>query len=117
MNRFSGAFTVSLTLLALSNQQAAAQTRDRSQVDPQYQWQLEDIYPTTEAWAEAREALAEEFDTVLQYRGQLSGSAGPGPVKSASMSSVSVPGALRWYDCAVPGGVIVCGAEAKPTAP
>jgi oligoendopeptidase F len=75
MNRFSRAFTVSLTLLALSNQEAAAQTRDRSQVDPKYQWQLEDIYPTLEAWTQAKEALASEFDTILQYRGQLSQSA------------------------------------------
>ena len=75
MNRFSSAFTVSLTLLALSHQQAVAQTRDRSQIDPKYQWQLEDIYPTPEAWAEAKEALVDESDKVLQYRGQLSGSA------------------------------------------
>jgi len=76
MNRFSSAFTVSLTLLALSNQQAAAQTRDRSQVDPKYQWQLEDIYPTLAAWTQAKETLAGKFDTILQYRGQLSKSAG-----------------------------------------
>jgi len=75
MNRFSSAFTVSLALLALSNQEAAAQTRDRSQVDPKYQWQLEDIYPTLEAWTQAKETLEGEFDTVLQYRGQLSQSA------------------------------------------
>ena len=76
MTRFSSAFTVSLTLLALSHQQAAAQTRDRSQVDPKYQWQLEDIYPTLAAWTHAKETLAEEFDTILQYKGQLSESAG-----------------------------------------
>lgn len=76
MNHFSSAFTVSLTLLALSHQQAAAQTRDRSQVDPKYQWQLEDIYPTLVAWTQAKETLAGEFDAVLQYKGQLTKSAG-----------------------------------------
>ncbi|MCF7973685.1 MAG: oligoendopeptidase F [Phycisphaerae bacterium] len=75
MIRFTSAFTVSLTLFALSNQQVAAQTRDRTQIDPRYQWQLEDIYPTLEAWTQAREALAAEFDQVLQYQGQLSKSA------------------------------------------
>ncbi|MCP4449896.1 MAG: oligoendopeptidase F [Planctomycetes bacterium] len=76
MNRFSSAFTVSLALLALSNQQGVAQTRDRSQVDPKYQWQLKDIYPTLEAWSRAKDGLASTFDGVLQYRGQLSKSAG-----------------------------------------
>jgi Tfp pilus assembly protein PilV len=70
MNRFSSAFTVSLALLALSNQQGVAQTRDRSQVDPKYQWQLEDIYPTLDAWTQAKDRLADTFDRVLQYRGQ-----------------------------------------------
>lgn len=75
MSRLSSAFTVSLTLFALSNQQAEAQVQDRSQVDPRYQWKLEDIYPTVEAWTEAKETLAGEFDEVLQYKGKLAESA------------------------------------------
>ncbi len=75
MRHFSLAFTVSLTLFALSNQQAVAQIRERSQIDPKYQWQLEDIYPTIEAWEEAKTSLAGESEAVLQYKGQLSKSA------------------------------------------
>lgn len=75
MNRFSSALSVSLTLLAFTHQQSVAQTRDRAQIDPQYKWQLEDIYPTLDAWTEAKNALTAEFDQVLQYKGKLSESA------------------------------------------
>jgi len=72
MKRLSGAVTVSLTLFALSSQQLTAQTRERSDIASMYQWDLEDIYPSVEAFQQAKDALAAEFDTILRYKGTLS---------------------------------------------
>jgi len=72
--RFSGAVTVSLAVLAMSGTQAGAQTRERAAVESRYTWQLEDIYPSDQAWEQARKDVSGEFEKVLGFKGQLAGS-------------------------------------------
>ena len=74
IGRFSGALTVSLAVLAMSGSQAGAQTRERAAVEPRYTWQLEDIYPSDQAWEQARKEVSGEFEKVLAFKGQLAGS-------------------------------------------
>jgi len=75
MRRFSGAVTLSLTLFALAQNQALAQTRERSTIQSKYRWKLEDIYPTDEAWRKAKEDLNPEFGKILSFQGKLGQSA------------------------------------------
>lgn len=74
MHRIHGVAMLSLTLLALLQDPSAAQTRQRSSVDPRYTWRLEEIYPSDQAWEQARRDLCAEFDKVLAFKGQLAGS-------------------------------------------
>jgi oligoendopeptidase F len=44
-------------------------------VDPQYTWDLTELYPSVEAWNEAREEVLAEFDKLEAHRGTLGDSA------------------------------------------
>jgi len=44
-------------------------------VDPKYTWDLTELYPSVEAWDQAREEVLEEFDAIEQHRGKLGESA------------------------------------------
>ncbi len=63
-----------LTLIALCHSRGFAQTRDRASVPERYTWQLEDIYPSDEAWAAAKDRIAERFDEILAFDGKLTDS-------------------------------------------
>ena len=75
MKRFSGAVTLSLTLFALSQDQALAQTRERSTIQSKYRWKLEDIYSTDDAWRKAKDDLSAQFDKIISFQGKLAQSA------------------------------------------
>jgi oligoendopeptidase F len=74
IGRFSGCVGLSLALLALAEGQAQGQTRDRGQVEARDTWKLEDIYPSDQAWDQARKELVGQFDGILAFKGQLAGS-------------------------------------------
>ncbi len=74
IGRISGAVGLSLALLALAEGQVGAQTRDRGQVEARDTWKLEDVYPSDQAWDQARKELAGQFDGILAFKGQLAGS-------------------------------------------
>ncbi len=74
MRRFPLRSILLLTLIALCHSRGFAQTRDRASVPQQYTWQLEDIYPSDEAWATAKDRIAERFDEILAFEGQLTDS-------------------------------------------
>ena len=76
MNRIGGAAMLSLMLFALSQEVSFSQTRDRSAVEPEDTWRLEDIYPSDQAWDQARKDIAGQFDRILAFKGQLAGSPG-----------------------------------------
>lgn len=63
--------TVVLTILALGQTLAWAQTRDRAGIPVQETWNLADIYPSDEAWAAAKSALAARVDKILAFKGTL----------------------------------------------
>ncbi|MGF7138272.1 oligoendopeptidase F [Roseimarinus sediminis] len=48
---------------------------DRSAIADQYKWDLTDIYPSEEAWREAKDEISKELDKVEQFKGTLTRSA------------------------------------------
>ena len=65
-------FMVSILILAGHGfaQEAA------EEVDPKYTWDLTEIYPSVEAWEEARNAVMVKFESIEARRGTLGNSAG-----------------------------------------
>jgi oligoendopeptidase F len=62
------------TTLALCCTGALAQTRDRSEILEKFTWKLEDIFPSDEAWAKAKENVTAQFDSVSAFQGTLADS-------------------------------------------
>jgi len=54
-----------------------SQTRDRSEIDDKYKWDLTDLYPSHEAYQKAKEETVKRFDGILKFKGKLAES----PVK------------------------------------
>ena len=76
MNKTSSAVLVMLSLVfAFSQTLVLSQTRERSEILPEYKWKLEDLYPSDQAWNQAKEELAAQFDQVTKYKGKLASSA------------------------------------------
>ena len=57
-----------------NNNEAQAQTLDRSAVDPKYTWKLEDIYATDADWQKDKEKLKADAETYEKYKGKLGSS-------------------------------------------
>jgi oligoendopeptidase F len=55
--------------------QSSGQMRQRAEVPPGEQWRLEDLYPSDQAWRQAKEELAGRLDGILAYKGTLTQSA------------------------------------------
>jgi oligoendopeptidase F len=55
--------------------QSSGQMRQRADVPPGEQWRLEDLYPSDQAWRQAKEGLAGRLDGILAYKGTLTRSA------------------------------------------
>jgi oligoendopeptidase F len=49
---------------------------ERAEIDEKYKWNLEDIYPSVEAWEAAFTALAPEMDALASFEGKATASAG-----------------------------------------
>ncbi|TKJ36322.1 MAG: oligoendopeptidase F [Planctomycetes bacterium B3_Pla] len=76
MKKTSSAILVMLSLVFVFSQTLVlSQTRERSQILPEYKWKLEDLYPSDQAWNQAKEELAAQFDQVTKYKGKLTSSA------------------------------------------
>ncbi|MDH7599600.1 MAG: oligoendopeptidase F [Sedimentisphaerales bacterium] len=50
---------------------AGATGQPEGTVEQRYRWNLEHVYPSDQAWEEARAQVAREFDKILQYKGTL----------------------------------------------
>jgi oligoendopeptidase F len=50
---------------------AAAQTRERSTIAPEYTWNLADIYPSDDAWRAAKEKFVAQLPEIGKYKGTL----------------------------------------------
>src|SRR5690606_25590945 len=49
--------------------------RDRAKIPVEHTWNLADLYPSDEAWKQAKETVADELPSLGQYRGRLHESA------------------------------------------
>jgi oligoendopeptidase F len=53
---------------------ASAQERDRAKIPERFKWDLTTIYPSDEAWREARAKLAASLPRLREFKGQLASS-------------------------------------------
>lgn len=53
---------------------AAAQTRDRSQIEAKYTWNLADIYASDAEWTKAKDEMLSRIPSLESYKGKLSSS-------------------------------------------
>jgi len=68
-------FSASIMFMLTAVESTVSQTRDRAKVPEKYTWDLTPIYPTDEAYQEAKNALTRKFDQILTYKGHLGQSA------------------------------------------
>ena len=52
----------------------SAQERDRAKIPDRFKWDLTTIYPSDEAWKEARAKLAASLPRLREFKGQLASS-------------------------------------------
>lgn len=75
MNKARNVIFLLVAVIIFSQSLALAQTRERSEISDQYKWNLEDLYPSDQAWDKAKKELVAQFDKVSKYQGKLAGSA------------------------------------------
>ena len=63
-------------LLGLALLAPAAPAKERSEIDPKYKWNLSDLYPSVDAWQQAKQDLEARLPALEAHRGTLGGSAG-----------------------------------------
>jgi oligoendopeptidase F len=66
---------------ALAEEDASADASATREVDPKYTWDLTDLYPSVEAWNEARQGVLAQIPDIEGYEGKLA--SGPGALKRA----------------------------------
>ncbi len=54
---------------------SSAQERDRSKISDQYKWDLTKLYPSDQAWRDAKNEFGTELPKLVQFKGTLSSSA------------------------------------------
>lgn len=53
----------------------SSQLKERSQIDPQYQWKTEDIFPDDETWEKELESFKKRMANITSFQGKLAVSA------------------------------------------
>lgn len=72
MSKVSNVTIVLLAILCVFSQTyISAEIRPRSDVPTQDLWKLEDLYTSDEAWDQARQKLAAQFEDILAYKGKV----------------------------------------------
>ena len=66
---------VPLIAVVFSQTETPVRARERSQIAPEYQWKLQDLYPSDQAWNEAKQQWAARLDEITKYKGKLASSA------------------------------------------
>ncbi len=66
---------LALLVVAAVGLHAVVQERDRSQVPDRYKWDLSPLYPSDEAWRQAKDRIAAQLQGLQQYKGRLGESA------------------------------------------
>lgn len=75
MSKLNTVAMLSPVLVFCLSEAVSGQMRERSEIAPAHQWRLEDLYPSDQAWEQAKEALAGRLDRIMQYRGKLNDAA------------------------------------------
>ncbi len=75
MNKVRSIVLLLIAVIIFSHCQVLAQTLEREEISDKYKWNLEDLYPSDEAWDKAKQELVERFDEVGGYQGKLANSA------------------------------------------
>ena len=70
----------------------AAQERDRAKIPDKYKWDLTDIYPSDDAWREAKEKLAPSLPRMREFKGALASS----PARLADALELSATSRRHW---------------------
>jgi len=71
MRTTTSGVALAAALLAPLALQASGQERERSQVPPQFTWNLADVYPSDAAWRAAKDKIAAEYPQLRQFEGKL----------------------------------------------
>jgi len=74
MRNLKSTFILLLVVVAGCLSPVAAQ-KERSEIEDQYKWNVQDLYASDEAWAEAKAALVKESDQIASFKGTLGQSA------------------------------------------
>ena len=73
--KFSRLFSLLIVLCLAVGPVLFAQTQERSQVPGQYTWRLADLYPSDDAWQQAKQKIAGRLPELDRYHGTLGQSA------------------------------------------
>ncbi|MBN2091733.1 oligoendopeptidase F [candidate division KSB1 bacterium] len=71
MKIFWGVVMILLGMTLFNQKEVYSQTRERSEIPVQDTWNLNDLYPTIDAWNAAKISLTTEFDKVTNFKGKL----------------------------------------------
>jgi oligoendopeptidase F len=75
MNKLIGGLMLMTTVLLYSEMETQAQPRERDQVPVQYTWNVQDIYPTDDAWKKSKDDFAAKIPNVADFKGKVTASA------------------------------------------
>jgi len=64
-----------IAFLAFSQTEALSQNRERSEIAAKDKWKLEDLYPSDDAWNNAKREVVAQFDEMTKFQGKLTSSA------------------------------------------
>lgn len=73
---FKNTILVFLFFLLLLSADILAQVKDRSEIDDNLKWNLNDLYPTVEDWQKAKNELDAKISDITTYKGKLAENAG-----------------------------------------
>lgn len=75
MSKLNTVAVLSPVLVFCLSEAVSGQMRERSAIAPPYQWKLEDLYVSDQAWEQAKEELAGRLDQISQFEGSLDNAA------------------------------------------
>ncbi len=71
MGKLNTVAMLSPVIVFCLSEAVSGQMRQRSEIPPAHTWRLEDLYPSDEAWEQAKEELAGRLDEITTFQGKL----------------------------------------------
>ncbi len=75
MKKIIGVLMIAISMLFATATENKAQTRERSEIEDSFKWQLEDMYASVADWNKTKDELAQEIDVLASKKGTLANSA------------------------------------------